>query len=108
MSSESSVEQSEKNGVLDTNVKASVRTASKTVEIRGMQRTKAESAELSEGHTGCVAIQVSPAEKKRLERLARNRSALTLHCKTASLGEGACPSEPTNRCLLYTSDAADE
>ena len=96
-SSESMVRQSEQNGVLNTEVQATVKTASKTFEIRGMKRVKAESVERDGGHTGCVAIQITPDEKGRLERLARNRSALTLYCKTQSLGDAECPSDPTNR-----------
>ena len=97
VSSESTLEQSERNGVLSTNVRASLKTATKSVEIRGMQQTRAETLELSAGHTGCVAVQVTSDEKARLVRLARNRSALTLFCKTKSLGEGSCPTDAVNR-----------
>ncbi|MEC8049909.1 MAG: hypothetical protein VX210_03880 [Myxococcota bacterium] len=90
VSAESSLVQSETNGQLSTEVRAAVTVASQEVEIRGLRLASRATASLDDGETGCVTVEISAGEKRRLERLARNRSLLTVHCVSESLGQGSC------------------
>ena len=67
-----------------------VTVASQEVEIRGLRLASRATASLETGETGCVTVEISAGEKRRLERLARNRSLLTVYCVSESLGQGSC------------------
>ena len=94
--STSEASQSESEGALQTTVRATVKMASKSVEVRGLLRADHAIQASDRGMIGCVAVQIDAAEKERLTILARNRSILTMRCKTQSLGVGACPSAVVN------------
>ncbi len=97
VSTESSLVQTEVNGELNTRVRAAVQLASKEVEIRGIGLASSATAHLPGGETGCVTIRIPSSEKLRLERIARNRSFLTVHCTSKSMGDGACESTTINK-----------